>query len=319
MADITPKSQLKEWWQTGSKPNQAQYYLWMDAYWHKSEAIAMSNISGLGNALEGKADEDRLQYYAKADATNIDAVLWRNVLGVNAVDLSNYYTKDQVNGLINGVTVDLSNYHTIAQYQAWVSTATAPATQTEVEAATGTESQPLSTEPATETKKYLSLFNFFKLIKKLRYIHLLPNSATAVANRFWSNGVRLFYADNSAVARTVAYTTDLPTTFVYTPTGNFTTSQMKTAAEAAGLIFNGLHFIINIGTNNFTLTIDNGASNPTVIITCGKRGTTGSISFASSRTLNSGIDAITLLNGNENSMALLNFGTSQDLLTIKNQ
>jgi len=238
-------------------------------------------------------------------------------LGGN-IDLSAYYTAAQTETAITSkgyiTSLALVGYAT----ENWVTTQTTPATQAEVEAATGTESNPTSAEPATENRKFLTLFNFFKLIKKLRYIHLLPNSATAVANRFWSNGIRLLYANNSAVVSTVAYTSDLPTTFVYTPTGNFTTSQLKTAAENAGLIFNGLHFIIKIGTNNYTCTIDNGSSNTECVITFGKRGTTGSINFASTRTLRAGAENITILNGNVNSLAMLNFDTSEDFLTVYN-
>lgn len=317
----TPKNTLKQWFVTGAKPLQAQYWAWLDSYWHKSEAISINAIEGLGKILEDKADADQLQYYAFLDASNIgvNQGAWRTALGINDitppdVDLTNYYTKGEVDGLLENVTVDLTGYAT----EGWVTTQTTPATQAEVEASTGTESNPTSSEPATENRKFLSLFNFFKLIKKLRYIHLLPNSATAVANRLRSDGIRLFYANNSAIESTVAYTSDLPTTFVYTPTGNFTTSQLKTAAENAGLIFNGLHFIIKIGANNYTCTIDNGSSNTECVITFGKRGTTGSISFASSRTLNAGADNITVMNGNVNSLAMLNFDTSVDFLTIYN-
>lgn len=317
----TPKNTLKQWFVTGAKPLQAQYWAWLDSYWHKSEDISINAIHGLGEILESKADADQLQHYALLDASNIgvNQGAWRTALGINDitppdVDLTNYYTKGEVDGLLENVTVDLAGYAT----ETWVTTQTTPATQAEVEASTGTESNPTSSEPATENRKFLSLFNFFKLIKKLRYIHLLPNSATAVANRFWSNGFRLLYANNSGVASTVAYTSDLPTTFNYTPTGNFTTSQLKTAAENAGLIFNGLHFIIELGSNNFTCTIDNGSANNKSLITFGKRGTSGSISFSSTRTLYAGVDSVTVLNGNENTLAMLNFGTTQDLLTIYN-
>lgn len=158
---------------------------------------------------------------------------------------------------------------------------------------------------------------------KIAALILPANSNPAVANEFKSNGSRLIFANNSAVESTVAYTSDLPTTFVYTPTGNFTTSQLKAAAENAGLIFNGLHFIIKIGTNNYTCTVDNGASNSETVITFGKRGTTGSISFipnaaTPSRILNAGADNITVMNGNVNSLAMLNFDTSVDFLTIYN-
>ena len=153
---------------------------------------------------------------------------------------------------------------------------------------------------------------------KLAALILPPNNSPAVANEFKNNGSRLIFANNLAVESTVAYTSDLPTVFNYTPTGNFTTSQLKTAAENAGLIFNGLHFIIKIGSNNFTCTIDNGALNTETVITFGKRGTTGSISFLSTRTLRSGVENITLMNGNVNSLAMLNFDTSEDFLTIYN-
>ena len=102
------------------------------------------------------------------------------------------------------------NYAFLAT-QNWVTTQTTPATQAEVEASTGTESNPTSSEPATENRKFLSLFNFFKLIKKLRYIYLLPNSATAVANRLRSDGSKLFYANNSAVEKEIAYVNDVTT------------------------------------------------------------------------------------------------------------
>ena len=294
----TSLGQLKQWFVTGSKPVQSQYYSWMDSFWHKDEEITISSIDGLQDLIEGKADATQLEFYAKKDATNIEVAKWRTVLGVGSADLSNYYTKAEIDSL-------------------WVSTATTPATQAEVEASTGSESQPLSAEPSTENRKFLSLFNFFKLIKKLRYIHLLPNSATAVANRLWSNGFRLYYANNSAVASTVAYTSDLPTTFLYTPTGNFTLSQIKTASEAAGLIFNGLHIILNIGTNNFTLTIDNGAANNTTVVTLGKRGATGSINVLSVRTMVA-FDLITVMNGDENATAKIDLGTTKDFIKINN-
>lgn len=199
---------------------------------------------------------------------------------------------------------------------AWVTTQTTPATQAEVEASTGTHDKPTSSEPATENRKFLSLFNFFKLIKNLRYIHLLPNSATAFANRLRSDGSRLFYANNSAIESTVAYTSDLDTVINYRPTGDFTMSQLKTIVENAGLKFKGIHIIIVLDTNNYTLNIDNGSTNINSLVTIGKRGT-GTLNFTSSRTLTA-TDSITIMNGNEGSMSKIDFGTSADILTIRN-
>lgn len=316
MAD---KNILKQWFVTGAKPLQAQYWAWLDSYWHKSEDISINAIEGLVETLENKADADQLQHYALLDASNIgvNQGAWRTALGINDitppdVDLTNYYTRSEVDGLLENVTVDLTGYAT----KAWVTTQTTPATQAEVEASTGTESNPTSSEPATEDRKFLSLFNFFKLIKKLRYIHLLPNSATAVANRLRSDGIRLFYANNSAIESTVAYTSDLDTVINYTPTSNFTMSQLKTIVENAGLKFKGIHIIIVLGSNNYTLNIDNGSTNINSLVTIGKRGA-GTLNFTSSRTLTA-TDSITIMNGNEGSMSKIDFGTSADILTVRN-
>ena len=229
MADIeitnqyASKQDIYSWFETDDFPTEAQFRATWDSYWHKSENIPMASISGLVakfNQTVSKStfeshliDEDaHVTTLAKIDASNIgpNQGAWRTALGIGDitppdVDLSNYYTKPEVDDLLENITVDLTGYAT----ESWVTTQTAPATQAEVEASTGTESQPLSAEPATENRKFLSLFNFFKLIKKLRYIHLLPNSATAVANRLRSDGSRLHYANNSAIESTVAYTSDL--------------------------------------------------------------------------------------------------------------
>ena len=113
---------ILKWFQTGEYPTQQQFAASWTSFWHKSEIIPVTRIEGLVELLEEKADYNVLQYYAKTDAANIDAIAWRNVLGVGEVDLSSYYTKTEVNTLLASVTVDLSNYHTITQYQEWTTT-----------------------------------------------------------------------------------------------------------------------------------------------------------------------------------------------------
>lgn len=44
---IQPISTLKNWFRTGAKPLQQQFWDWMDSFWHKSEIIPSSAISGL--------------------------------------------------------------------------------------------------------------------------------------------------------------------------------------------------------------------------------------------------------------------------------
>lgn len=44
---------IKAWFTTGSKPIQNQFWDWIDSFWHKSDNIPMSQISGLDDALSG--------------------------------------------------------------------------------------------------------------------------------------------------------------------------------------------------------------------------------------------------------------------------
>ncbi|QIY83418.1 hypothetical protein HER18_07680 [Chryseobacterium sp. NEB161] len=78
----TPKNTLKQWFVTGAKPLQAQYWAWLDSYWHKSEPISINAIDGLGEILVNKVDADQLALYAKKDASNIDVPTWKTKLGV---------------------------------------------------------------------------------------------------------------------------------------------------------------------------------------------------------------------------------------------
>lgn len=63
----TSISILKTWFTTGKKPTQAQFWAWLDAFWHKDEQIPTSSISGLENALNGKASADQLNSHINDD------------------------------------------------------------------------------------------------------------------------------------------------------------------------------------------------------------------------------------------------------------
>lgn len=147
---------------------------------------------------------------------------------------------------------------------------------------------------------------------KVASLILPPNSSAVVANRLRSDGNGLYYANDLAVERKIS----LGSVFTYTPTGNFTLSQVKTALEATGMIFNDSNIAVNLGANSYTCTIDIGAANVGQAITVERTGS-GSISFASSRALDIGADAITILNGKEISQAKIKFGTNVDFLIIR--
>lgn len=140
---------------------------------------------------------------------------------------------------------------------------------------------------------------------------ILPNNTNpAVANRLRSDGKGLWFANDLAVERKVS----IGSVFTYVPTANFTLTAIKTAAESAGFIWNDLTIEITLGTNNFTCSIDTAIG---TIIYLTRTGT-GSISFTSSRTLDSGVDLISVLNGNNSSCALVVQKTDKDYLKIRN-
>lgn len=53
----TPKNTLKGWFVTTAKPLQAQFWAWMDSFWHKDELIPMEKVDGLIDALNSIAGE----------------------------------------------------------------------------------------------------------------------------------------------------------------------------------------------------------------------------------------------------------------------
>ena len=94
----TDKTTLRNWFKTGLKPTQAQFWAWMDSYWHKDEKIAISNIENLGNILDVKADNNHTHtQYATNDASSLTAenvTAWQNALGVDDLNYVEIPTTD---------------------------------------------------------------------------------------------------------------------------------------------------------------------------------------------------------------------------------
>lgn len=57
----TNKNILKNWFLTGLKPTQAQFWAWMDSYWHKDELIPQSSVSNLATILNAKAERAQFE------------------------------------------------------------------------------------------------------------------------------------------------------------------------------------------------------------------------------------------------------------------
>ncbi|MDO4230228.1 MAG: pyocin knob domain-containing protein [Capnocytophaga sp.] len=66
---MTAKETLKQWFSNLKKPNQHQFWAWLDSFWHKSEKIPMTQIEGLDNALQGVASDTQFQSHL----TDVDA------------------------------------------------------------------------------------------------------------------------------------------------------------------------------------------------------------------------------------------------------
>lgn len=48
---VTPIATIKNWFMTGLKPTQAQFWAWLDSYRHKDEKIPVGDIDGLTSVL----------------------------------------------------------------------------------------------------------------------------------------------------------------------------------------------------------------------------------------------------------------------------
>ena len=69
--NITSLNVIKTWFKTGLKPTQAQFWAWLDSFWHKDEEIPQDKISGLSESLEAKADTSAIEVKANADASGL--------------------------------------------------------------------------------------------------------------------------------------------------------------------------------------------------------------------------------------------------------
>lgn len=69
-------NQLKQWFQTGDKPTQQQFYDFMDSFFHKDDDIAMADVTNLVNTLNAKLDITQFDLFEQGEliAHNTDAL-----------------------------------------------------------------------------------------------------------------------------------------------------------------------------------------------------------------------------------------------------
>ena len=132
----TDKNTLRSWFLTGLKPLQAQFWAWMDSYWHKDEQIPQSAISNLTSTLNAKAEKSQFDAHKtdlnaheesfalkldnggyngtaqdlKDDIENISGYVINELTG-SVIDLSNrmgnYYNMYEANSSISYSIIDI--------------------------------------------------------------------------------------------------------------------------------------------------------------------------------------------------------------------
>lgn len=119
---MTDKNTLKSWFQTNLKPTQAQFWAWIDSFYHKDEMIPITAIDELENILNEKANTEALTNHvgdanahaelfaepnarlddleAKTDAENN----WKTITGYSLNPATRVLTMDAGwEGIINGI------------------------------------------------------------------------------------------------------------------------------------------------------------------------------------------------------------------------
>lgn len=114
---ITDRNTINNWFKTGLKPNQQQFWSTWASFWHKSDTLPIGSIKGLGGLLDGKAEENHTHSeYATNDATSLTAenvTAWKKKLGVADLkfdDKAITITQDYADfGLQTGATINAFN------------------------------------------------------------------------------------------------------------------------------------------------------------------------------------------------------------------
>ena len=120
---MTEKNILQNWFVTGAKPTQEQFWAWQESYWHKGENIPTEKILGLSEVLANKADAEMLQHKANLDSSNLTneyVLAWKEKLGVGELPSNiatidegakqgNTYTKTKIDELLENSGKNIAN------------------------------------------------------------------------------------------------------------------------------------------------------------------------------------------------------------------
>ncbi|GGE89512.1 hypothetical protein SAMN05443634_10496 [Chishuiella changwenlii] len=93
----TDKNIIKNWFKTGLKPTQGQFWSTWDSFWHKDEKLPISNVENLENILNNKAENNHNHAeYATNDASSLseeNIINWQAKLGIEDLEMTDESVK----------------------------------------------------------------------------------------------------------------------------------------------------------------------------------------------------------------------------------
>ena len=153
---ITDKNTIYSWFQTDDFPTEAQFRATWDSFWHKSESIPMSQITGLNQLFQQTATVAQLNNKANVDGSNIDVSAYQEKLNItNLIATAKEEVKTE---LLNGAP---EAFDTLKEISDWISddetaeAAILQAIQTEAAARTNADNQKLDKGNYTGTAQDL--------------------------------------------------------------------------------------------------------------------------------------------------------------------
>ncbi|WP_146105672.1 hypothetical protein [Apibacter adventoris] len=69
---MVTKETLKPWFSNGKKPDEQQFWTWMESYWHKEEKIPIEVIEDINNILVNKADKELVDKLTQELSNKVD-------------------------------------------------------------------------------------------------------------------------------------------------------------------------------------------------------------------------------------------------------
>lgn len=112
---VVSLSIIKNWFKTGLKPTQAQFWDTWDSFRHKQEAVPMTDVQGLDTALQYKADKSALDTHTTNDAAHPNIQIMAKIYPPNTLQIfkrsgnenvKQLEVNDFVKGIVEGVFIE---------------------------------------------------------------------------------------------------------------------------------------------------------------------------------------------------------------------